>query len=171
MKTIFSFTLIFICLLFGTQVIAECTVNRNSNILITKPDTIYTNNGDGTVTDKKTGLMWQRCLLGMTGPSCATGTATKFIWHNALIAANENTDNGYSDWRVPNINELASLLEDACANPMINSTLFPATTNNHWSSSPFRANELILTVDFRDGGVDGDWNASLNVVRLVRGGF
>jgi hypothetical protein len=170
MNIMLTFTL-FIVALFSSQVFAECTKNRNANIIITKPDSQYTDHGDGTVTDKQTGLMWQKCTLGLTGTSCASGTALTLTWQAALASANNNTDNGYSDWRVPNKNELESLVEDACYIPAINETVFPATVSSaYWSSSPYAgSNYGAWYVVFWSGNVlYGDKNRS-SYVRLVRG--
>jgi hypothetical protein len=63
------------------------------------PATRFTNNGDGTMTDHLTGLIWERA------PS-----ATDRIWSDALSHASGLTLGGASDWRLPNLGELASLL-------------------------------------------------------------
>jgi hypothetical protein len=170
MNITLTFTL-FIGALFSSQVFAECTTNRNAGISITKPDSQYTDYGDGTVTDKQTGLMWQKCTLGLTGTSCASGATLGLSWQAALASANNNTDNDYSDWRVPNKNELESLVEDACYNPAINETVFPVTASSHyWSSSPYTdINYLAWYVDFGNGGVYNNNKNNTYYVRLVRG--
>lgn len=58
----------------------------------------YTDNGDGTVTDNVTGLMWQQDM------------GEKMTWEEAQQAAEECTLGGYDDWRVPTIKELYSLI-------------------------------------------------------------
>ncbi len=57
-------------------------------------------NGDGTVTDPNTGLMWQE----ETAPG-------DFIWKDALVYSENLTLAGYSDWRLPNINELKTIVD------------------------------------------------------------
>lgn len=57
----------------------------------------YTNNGDGTVTDNVTGLMWQKNM------------GTKISYVDALIKADTMSLGDYSDWRIPTIKELYSL--------------------------------------------------------------
>jgi hypothetical protein len=169
MNITLTYTL-FIGALFSSQAFAECTTNRNANISITKPDSQYSDHGDGAVTDKQTGLMWQKCTLGLTGTSCASGAALGLSWQAALASANNNTDNGYSDWRVPNKNELESLAEDACYNPAINETVFPGTASFvYWSSSPVADfNASAWVVYFYDGSVVGNLKGSSYYVRLVR---
>jgi hypothetical protein len=58
----------------------------------------YTDNGDGTVTDNVTGLMWQKAFK-------------KVEWGKAASDAKTDTTGGYSDWRVPNIKEMYSLIK------------------------------------------------------------
>ena len=36
----------------------------------------YTDNGNGTVTDNNTGLIWQKCGVGQNNDSACSGTAT-----------------------------------------------------------------------------------------------
>ncbi len=50
-------------------------------------DYSLTDNGDGTVTDDSTGLMWARCSNGQSGTNCAAGSATSMTWAQALTAA------------------------------------------------------------------------------------
>ena len=57
----------------------------------------YTDNGDGTITDNITGLIWVK----------ARGSKT--TWNNAVAGAATNRTGGYSDWRMPTIKELYSL--------------------------------------------------------------
>lgn len=135
MKIIIS-AILFLSAMLTTQVFAVC------NSAITKPDSIYVDNSDGTVTDKQIGLMWQKCTLGLTGSNCGSGTAINITWQAALSAANNNTDNGFSDWRLPNKNELISLMDEACYGNAINTTLFPGAAGNYWSSSPYAGDNL-----------------------------
>ncbi len=58
----------------------------------------YTDNGDGTITDNHTNLMWQK-QFRVIG------------WHNAADDARRDRTGGYSDWRVPTVKELYSLIE------------------------------------------------------------
>ena len=65
----------------------------------TYPDagTSYTDNGDGTITDNITGLMWVKAR------------GTKMTWDEAVAGASSNRTAGYDDWRMPTIKELYSL--------------------------------------------------------------
>lgn len=53
------------------------------------------NNGNGTVTDTATHLIWDRCVLGRSGNDCATGTAASYTWINALLAVNTANANNH----------------------------------------------------------------------------
>ncbi|WP_420226205.1 DUF1566 domain-containing protein [Pigmentiphaga litoralis] len=106
---------------------APCTVGGAINPATDR----YLDNGDGTITDKTTQLMWMQCSLGQSGAACATGAPTAASWSAALgAAASVNADaaglgKGYSDWRLPNRNELGSIVDRACRSPSVNSAYFP----------------------------------------------
>lgn len=104
------------------------------------PDSQLQENGDGTVTDLKTGLIWKQCLEGQSGSDCASGSAEDFTWPQALQRAQTvNSGGGFAgstDWRLPTIKELSSLVERQCWEPAINLTRFPhASSLSVWSSS------------------------------------
>jgi hypothetical protein len=133
-------------------------------------------NHDGTITDLKTGLMWQQCTDGLSGGSCATGTPTaQQNFAAALLRATQvNADaavnRGYADWRVPNRNELASLVNWNCSAPAIQRSRFPNTpSTSAWSSSPAGAG-LVWYVDFTDGNLALSGTTGGRVLRLVRAG-
>ena len=136
-----------------------------------------TANGDGTVSDTVTGLMWDRCSLGKSGAGCATGTAGTMTWSAALtaaVAANTTGYKGYTDWRLPNKNELESIVDIAVAtNPAIDLTAFPATpaSSVYWSSTTYTPNPGgAWLVDFYDGASNTFTKAISPQVRLVRSG-
>jgi hypothetical protein len=96
-------------------------------------------NGDGTVTDNKTGLMWQKCTHGQVpGPTCS-GTASTYTWSQALSYCNGlqlPSTNLVKDWRLPNLRELESLTDYTSDSPTIDSTFFPNTVlADYWSST------------------------------------
>jgi hypothetical protein len=137
-------------------------------------DSLYTDHKDGTVTDIKTTLMWKRCPEGLSGSGC-TGTAEKYSYKLAIERADASENKPfatYSDWRLPNIKELRSLVARDRYLPAINSTFFPNTPNSYfWSSSPyayFTNSAWILDFDYGD---DYYYHRSNYIyVRLVRGG-
>ena len=111
---------------------------------------------NGTVLAPQTKLMWMRCLLGQTLTSgLCTGTPSTFTWPDALNAAKAQTFAGYNDWRLPNVKELLSILEDRCWTPALNADLFPIPQLfTAWSSTPSAVN---LANEFIDAWVvDGN---------------
>jgi len=156
-----------------TTVYAACNVS----IIATAPDSRYTDNGGGTVTDKVTGLMWKQCSEGQSTitAACDTGTTLTYTWQGALQQVVTLNNSGgfasYTDWRLPNRNELASLQERQCFSPAINTNLFPNTLiSAYWSSSPHFVRGNAWGVSFGSARVYFYTNTSSYGVRLVRGG-
>jgi Protein of unknown function (DUF1566) len=119
----------------------------------------YTDNGDGTVTDTVTGLMWQKAV--------ASGT---FTLPQAVAFCPTLTLATHSDWRLPTIIELTSILDLGQSSLSINVTFFPATpVAAFWSSSPLAGSPTNAWVgDFSHGYTYGSDMTSPNVVRCVR---
>ena len=141
------------------------------------PDSRYTDHGNGTVTDTKTGLSWKQCSEGQTASSGGcSGDASSYTWDQALQQpATLNSGGGYaghSDWRLPNIKELASLGALDRNSPSINSALFPSTPSAwFWSSSPYAYDGVnAWKFGFYDGSDNNDSRNNDYHVRLVRGG-
>ncbi len=129
----------------------------------------------GVVVDRATGLMWRRCSLGFAwqNATCVrvAEQPAEFTWEDAVkAAASQRSFAGYDDWRLPNKNELGSLVERACYDPAINATLFPATeTKGYWTNSPNNFNEFSAwAVNFADGDHMSTSRTNLLAVRLVR---
>ncbi|MBK6591245.1 MAG: DUF1566 domain-containing protein [Burkholderiales bacterium] len=139
------------------------------------PDSAYTDNGDGTVTHTPTGLIWKRCAEGQTWRSgTCTGVEFADSWGAALVQAATNSFAEKTDWRVPNVKELRSLVEECRSGPTINDTVFPNTPATvFWTSSPSVRNpDSAWQVNFQDG-VNQYRSRDLAPasVRLVRGGL
>jgi hypothetical protein len=97
----------------------------------------YTDNGDGTVTDPRTGLIWMRCAMGQTwtGSTCS-GTASTYTWAAAVALTGATSFAGKSDWRLPNIRELQTIVDRSTYNPAINTAAFQNTPNGwFWTAS------------------------------------
>ena len=92
------------------------------------PASRFTFNGDGTATDKATGLEWKRCHEGQVwnGLNCL-GDPDFFGWHKALQHAEDAVFADRDDWHLPNIKELMSVVEQACHSPAIDLGVFPDT--------------------------------------------
>jgi len=148
---------------------------QTCNGTLTAPDSRYAVAANGmTVLDQQTGLIWARCPNGMNwdGAAC-TGKATTYTWQKALTAADTSTLAGYTDWRLPNVRELASLVEPGCVDPALNTRIFPNTPGtDFWSSSPYVGSVYVAWyVYFNDGYVSyGGARGLADAVRLVRGG-
>jgi len=85
----------------------------------------YTDNGDGTVTDNVTKLMWQQ-----------TEPTTRYTWNQAIAYCQALTLGGHRDWRLPSITEMFSLTSFERKSPAINTTFFPnASLAWHWTST------------------------------------
>lgn len=137
------------------------------------PDSQLVDNGDGTITDLKTGLMWQKCSQGQSSGDCSVGSAEAFTWQQALQRAQTvNSSGGFAghvDWRLPNIKELVTLVERQCMHPAINLTRFPNTPEAfYWSSTPWiiYQNVTARIVYFEDGTTNYFGDSSQ--LRLVR---
>lgn len=84
----------------------------------------FINNGNGTVTDSGTNLMWLRAEGGF------------MPWDDALSYCGGLSLGGYSDWRLPNIKELESLTDDTRSDPAIDTHfLTDAHASAYWSST------------------------------------
>jgi hypothetical protein len=79
---------------------------------------------------------------------------------------------GYSDWRVPQIPELAMIVEINCADPRINLTLFPSTPPTFfWSSTSGRGARVgAYMLSFGQEGAQADSKEKAHLVRLMRSG-
>ncbi len=138
--------------------------------ILTTPTVEFTDHGDGTATHKKTGLSWKRCSEGQTwtGVTCS-GTASGHTYDQAVALT--ATFASKADWRVPNIQELLSIVEYGANGPAINTEIFPNTpSSGFWSGSP-DANNLsyVWLVNFGVGDAYSYYRYNSNAVRLVRG--
>lgn len=140
-------------------------------VLSKTADSRFKDNGNGTISDDDTGLMWQKCQLGLSGSNCSKGVAIIERWNYALISAESSSIAGYNDWRLPNRKELLSIVEFRCRNPSINTTYFPNTSSsNFWSSSPVVYNSnFAWYVNFKYGSSYGSYRGNdLQSMRFVR---
>lgn len=135
------------------------------------PASRFTDNGDGTVTDTKTGLMWKKFSEGHAPGS----TAVRLRWKDALEHAQAVNGGGgfanHADWRVPSIRELCSITNKQGPEAAIDLGAFPDTPPDiFWSSSTVAYHSgYAWAVGFHDG--DGGCNHQDNChhLRLVRG--
>jgi hypothetical protein len=119
--------------------------------------------GSGIITDNVTGLMWQK----------DTAPGTYNTWRQARDYCSNLSLGGYTDWRLPTIEELSLLVDSSMPSPgpVISTAYFPDTVASfYWSSTPgafslYRA----WSVDFSTGHVSYDGKRSPFNVRAVRG--
>jgi len=119
-----------------------------------------TDNGNGTVTDSGTLLMWQQ------------GESSTMTWEAALTYCEGLSLAGATDWRLPNHKELLSLVDFTRYSPSINTTFFPGTVSSYyWSSTTVAYNALnAWMVNFYYGDSNIFGKSYSYYVRCVRGG-
>ena len=146
----------------------------------TTPSSEFTEMESGEVVrHEATGLEWRRCPEGMEWDGetdDCTGDSDQMTWQEALKHADE-----IDDWRLPDINELSSIVEYCRNEPAINEKVFPNTPisgldgDRYWSASPSSrvtqgtANQTWY-VGFEDGERSADGRGMNNRLRLVREG-
>lgn len=84
-------------------------------------DNEFTNNGDDTVTDKASGLMWQQADDGNSRN-----------WQDSLAYCESLELAGHNDWRLPDIKELQSIVDYTRHDPAIDPTVFTQTDSEGW---------------------------------------
>ena len=179
----------------GDNDVPTCTAPRSflvlQNKLVCQPR--YVDNGDGTVTDNKTGLMWEKkdgtctvrgvhCSGNAYGWSASGTAADGTLFTSFLATLNSDVSSSgastcfanHCDWRIPNIVEIQGILLTAypCASThCIDPTFGPTQPSPYWSSSslagdPFNAWEVY----FSNGLVSNDLKTGGIFARAVRGG-
>lgn len=93
----------------------------------------YTDNGDGTVLDNVTKLVWQKTVT----------SAQAYSWCDAIDYCATLTLAGRT-WRLPTRIELLSLVDFTRTSPAINTTAFPGTPGSkyYWTSSPWVVSQI-----------------------------
>lgn len=144
----------------------------------------YLDNGDGTMTDIRTGLMWEK----HADDGSIHDLDTQFSWVDAfgkIAALNAGSGfAGHTDWRLPNVNELQSLIDYGRFGPSVplvfhtgctpDCTVLDCSctkTGDHWTSTSFHnlASQAWF-VSSDSGAVGHGAKSALNFVRAVRGG-
>jgi len=135
-------------------------------------------NHDGTITDTATGLMWQKCGMGQTYNSSTNGcdgSASEYTWQQALAECENFVLAGHSDWRLPNRNELQSIIDYSRYNPAIDTIYFSNTmSSGYWSSTTdaYKTSDIYYAwlVHFDYGYVSNEYKNYNYYVRAVRSG-
>jgi len=155
----------------------------------------YTDNGDGTIKDDVTGLMWLKCTMTSTGidsdPNCL-GTHQKVQWYEAIEKCKNLEHEGYNNWRLPSMPELFSIVHfgKPGGDPAIEESVFPNTeyddcytpysdafsmilctgysTEKYWSGTKWGPNDYAWSVHFDDGYTNISEITMQHYVRCVR---
>ena len=107
----------------------------------------FTDNGDGTVTDNQTGLMWAK----------DADSGAQVSWWDAKTYAFNEDAGGHSDWRLPEIWELYTLVDEREGNPSLpDDHPFDGVKNSAYWSNTTIDNTVAFAyfVPFSDGRVD-----------------
>jgi hypothetical protein len=140
----------------------------------------YTDNGD-TITDDVTGLMWEK----LSNNDNVHDVGTTYNWHDAfgkIQQLNDNSYAGHTDWRLPNVRELASLtyfgsgdlaihlvFSHDCVQGCMMATCSCTTGIPYWTSTTSASDHTkAMIVSFGDGEVTTSAKGGLHTVRAVR---
>mgnify|MGYP001334055513 CR=1 FL=1 len=95
------------------------------------PDSRFTDHGDGTVIDNRTGLEWVKA------PHSLSGNAGTMVWTNAINFCNGLVYAGHSDWRLPSRTELLSLVDSTQNLPALPAghPFSDVQSSHYWSST------------------------------------
>ncbi|MCK5807704.1 DUF1566 domain-containing protein [bacterium] len=121
---------------------------------------VSTITGDTIVTDLKSNLVWAQSFISLK------------TWKGALSYCEDLVSAGKSDWRLPDVNELKSIIDYKSTNIVIDEEAFPSTPSGYfWASTTGR---YILNqawgVSFYNGSVHSNNKSHKYFVRCVRGG-
>jgi hypothetical protein len=140
-----------------------------AHALPAKSDTDFTDNGDGTVTDKTTGLVWQQQDDGV-----------KKDWTTQLQYCAGLNLGGHTDWRLPNIKELASLVDPTRTRPATFSAFRGVKSDWYGSSTSYVDSSYFWFAAFSTGQITNGVQVSTTqyyaksipywYARCVRGG-
>ena len=123
--------------------------------------------GHDVVTDRATGLMW-----AADGNELGCNNGLQCNWVDAVNYARALTFAGFINWRLPNVNELASIIDHSQSSPAIDAVLFPNTSwDPYWTATSGGVLGFSgWAIDFIDGRIYLiDNKADLNHLRCVRG--
>jgi hypothetical protein len=152
-----------------TTIAVACTF-----LLGTNPSS-FTDNGNGTIRDNNTRLIWQKCADGIWRPTqndCLELDAG-FTWEEAMnycASLNNLPASNPRIWRLPNRQELLSIVDYTKGVPSIDTLYFPNTATNfegYWTSSFFSVDESeVWRVQF--GNNAGLLNGHINDIASTR---
>jgi Protein of unknown function (DUF1566) len=126
----------------------------------------------GEAIDRKSGLTWKRCSLGMhwDGKRGCAGTIRFASLDEAIRLAKAEG----LEWRVPSGPELESIVDVGCGRPVVDTAVFPDIradddgTANYWTTNEVGAANLIYFFDFMTGAADGHSRGFQLAIRFVK---
>jgi len=123
------------------------------------------------VVDNVTGLVWQGCVMGLSGNSCEDGVATTHDWQESVTQCDSLSWGGHTGWRLPDEFELLSIADHGKSMaPFIDEIAFPATPAGwFWTSSSTPDTSWAWTVVLEWGSVRKGLKIYDDNVRCVRG--
>jgi len=129
---------------------------------------------DSIVTDSVTGLQWQDEPYTndeLTAYNNNTENGKVLFWQTAITYCENLTLDSYDDWRLPNLNELKSLVDRTKSNPVIVNGFVNSSSNDYWSSTTnVDYSNFAWIVFFDYGNVSYNYKDDSYYVRCVRAG-
>ena len=122
-----------------------------------------------TVYDRSTDLTWMRCSYGQRWAEAdgCSGSVTLLDWDSAMRLHWQ----GDAAWRLPQRDELQSIVATSCKRPAVNETVFPGTASIQYWTSTASGPSYAWVVFFRTGMPTWDFlKTTPFAVRLVRNG-
>jgi hypothetical protein len=134
--------------------------------LLAAPQSL-SDNGNGTVKDHVTGLLWQKCSGGANNDYTCSGNKTSYLWKEALQYCRDlQLDNKV--WRLPSISELKTIINYTRIYPAIDTAYFPNASYYYWSSSThIKYPEYVWQVNFNTGTINAYSKTDKDYVRCV----
>lgn len=120
---------------------------------------IRVDNNKEVVIDVKNLLMWQ---------DNSDVERVKLDWQGALDYCQNFIFSGYSDWRLPSIDELFSIRNETRENIAIDNRFKKGVSDNYWSSSSVYDSSYAWSISFKNGDDDASLKNSNFYVRCVR---
>lgn len=97
----------------------------------------FIDNGDGTITDNASGLMWVKDPSQLGGAFGTPGNPSLMKWNNAIDECLALSYAGHNDWRLPNVKELITIIDYGTKDPSIDENFFVCITYPYWSSTTY----------------------------------
>jgi hypothetical protein len=130
-----------------------------------------TDAAEPVVTDPITGLQWQGCVAGLSGPECADGSEDTYTWADALTYCDELEWGGLTDWRLPDPHELLTIVDDDRIDPALDPAAFPGSAARTCWTSATRADDAHRAhqLEVATGTMQTVGKSGSDAVRCVRG--